>query len=184
MDDLNENDDFKTELQKMYNESMDHLQKAQHDRVQELFNYFFNNDMRLKEKLAKAFMPDEDGNVTPMDPEKMQSLIELQATYNAFHLNLFNTITDYLIEKFKEALQVMDQNLEEGSKISFEVQKTVRFYEVKLDKLMAPIDTFQGSTYNDLKASYEAVTNRRNEMITQSAQKVIAKEQELMMQQQ
>lgn len=171
---------LREEIEEMYDFSLKNLKAEKHNQVNDVFTYLFQNDIRLKEKLAKAFMPGEDGVV--MDPDKIQSLIEMQALHNSFHLNLFNSITDHLIEKFKIALEFMDKNLEDGSKISFEAQKLVRFYEVKLDKLMAPIDTLQGSTYNDLKESYKSVTVRRNEMIMQITQKVIQKEQELMLQ--
>ena len=174
---------LKEELEFMFNTCLEQLNEDKHEEVNRLFTYFFKNDMRLKEKLSKAFMPGEDGEV--MDPDKMQYFIELQGLYNSLHLNLFNAITDHLIEKFKEALDLMDKkSLEEGSQLSFEAQKIVRFYEVKLDKLMAPIDTVQGSTYNDLKESYKSVIKRRNEMIAQITQKVIEKEQKLMLENQ
>ena len=150
---------LKDELQKMYDQAIKLLADDQHEKCQEIFNFFFQNDIKLKEKLAKAFAP-ASGHV--MDPEKMQSLIELQALYNSYHLNLFNAITDHLIESFQKSLKIMDENLEDGSKTSFEAQKLVRFYEVKLDKLMAPINTIQGSLYNDLKESYSTILARRN----------------------
>lgn len=168
----------KKELEAMYNQALKLLQEEHHEQVNEIFSYFFQKDIALKEKLAKAFAPSNTGYV--MDPEKMQSLIAIQAVYNSYHLNLFNAITDHLIEAFQKALKMMDENLEDGSKVSFEAQKLVRFYEVKLDKLMAPIETIQGSLYNDLKESYTAITNRRNEMITKMTQKVLLKENELM----
>ena len=166
------------ELQKLYNESLNLLHKDQHEKVQEIFNFFFQNDIKLKEKLNKAFTPGNSDHI--MNPEKMQSLIQMQAMYNNFHLNLFNEITDHLIESFQKALSLMDENLEDGSKSSFEAQKLVRFYEVKLDKLMAPIETIQGSLYNDLKESYKTIIGRRNDMISKLAQKVLTKETELM----
>ena len=169
---------LRNELQKLYDEALGLLHKNQHEKVQEIFNFFFQNDIKLKEKLAKAFSPKNADHM--MDPEKMQSLIEMQAMYNNFHLNLFNQITDHLIDSFQNALKLMDQNLDEGSKASFEAQKLVRFYEVKLDKLMAPIETIQGSLYNDLKESYKTIIGRRNEMVSKLAQKVLTKESELM----
>ena len=168
---------LKNELQKMYDQAINLLAEEQHENCQEIFNFFFQNDIKLKEKLAKAFAPTTDHI---MDPEKMQSIIELQALYNSYHLNLFNAITDHLIESFQKSLKLMDENLEDGSKASFEAQKLVRFYEVKIDKLMAPINTIQGSVYNDLKESYTTIIGRRNEMITKLTQKVLAKETELM----
>ena len=45
---------------------------------------------------------------------------------------------------------------------------------------MAPIETIQGSLYNDLKESYMTITNRRNDMISKMTQKVLLKESELM----
>ncbi len=169
---------LKNELQKVYDQALILLEEEQHEKVQEIFNFFFQNDIKLKEKLAKAFSPSENDHI--MDPEKMQSLIELQALHNSFHLNLFNKITDHLIESFQRALELMDRSLEEGSSASFEAQKLVRFYEVKLDKLMAPIETIQGSLYNDLKESYTTIIGRRNDMISKIAQKVLTKEAELM----
>lgn len=169
---------LKEELQKMYDEAITLLSQEEHEKVQEIFTFFFQNDIKLKEKLAKAFAPSNTGYV--MDPEKMQSLIELQALHNSFHLNLFNQITDHLIDSFQKSLELMDKSLEEGSKASFEAQKLVRFYEVKLDKLMAPIETIQGSLYNDLKESYTTIIGRRNDMISKITQKVLLKEQELM----
>jgi hypothetical protein len=166
------------ELEEMYQYALKLLADEQHEQVNEIFAYFFSNDIRLKEKLARAFMPREDDR--EMDPDKINKLIELQALHNSYHLNLFNAITDHLINSFQKALRIMEQNLEEGSKNSFEAQKLVRFYEVKLDKLMAPIETIQGSLYNDLKESYTTITNRRNEMITRITQKVISRETELM----
>lgn len=170
---------LKQELQSMYDQALKLLQQEHHEQVNEIFTYFFQKDIKLKERLAKAFAP-TDPNAPLMDPEKMQSLIELQAIHNSYHLNLFNAITDHLIDAFQNALKVMEENLEEGSRESFEAQKLVRFYEVKLDKLMAPIETIQGSLYNDLKESYTTITNRRNEMISKMTQKVLAKESELM----
>ena len=169
---------IKNELQKMYDQALELLAQEEHEKVQEVFNFFFQNDIKLKEKLARAFAPSESDHV--MDPEKMNSMIELQAIYNSFHLNLFNAITDHLIDSFQRALTLMDKNLEEGSKVSFESQKLVRFYEVKLDKLMAPIETIQGSLYNDLKESYTTIIGRRNDMIAKITQKVLTKESELM----
>ena len=169
---------LKEELEKMYQLALKLLAEEQHEQVNEIFTYFFQKDIKLKEKLAKAFAPSDPNYV--MDPEKMQSLIELQAIHNSYHLNLFNAITDHLIEAFQKSLRIMNENLEEGSRVSFEAQKLVRFYEVKLDKLMAPIETIQGSLYNDLKESYTTITNRRNEMIANMTQKVLAKESELM----
>ena len=168
----------KRELEDMYNLALKLLAEEQHEQVNEIFAYFLQKDIKLKEKLAKAFAPSESNYM--MDPEKMQSLIELQAVYNSYHLNLFNAITDHLIDAFTRALKMMEENLEEGSKVSFEAQKLVRFYEVKLDKLMAPIETIQGSLYNDLKESYMTITNRRNDMISKMTQKVLLKESELM----
>ena len=175
---MDTNNDFNQELEEMYNFALDQLKKNQHERVNEIFTYFFENDIRLKEKLAKAFSPKDESQI--INPEKMQSLIILQSMHNNYHLNLFNSITDQLIDMFQEALKQMEDNLEEGSRISFEAQKMVRYYEVKLEKLMAPIETIQGSLYNDLKQSYKLITNRRNDMITKFTQKVIAKETELM----
>lgn len=169
---------LKDELQKIYDQALQLLAKEHHEKVQEIFNFFFQNDIKLKEKLSRAFAP--GASETMMDPEKMQSLIELQALYNSFHLNLFNAITDHLIDSFQNALVLMDKNLEDGSKASFEAQKCVRFYEVKLDKLMAPMETIQGSLYNDLKESYTTIIGRRNEMITKITQKVLMKESEVM----
>lgn len=176
-------DKLKKELEDSLSRGLLLLSLEKHDEVNELFTYFFKTDMRLKEKLAHAFMPGTDGEILP--PDKVQELVELQALHNSMHLNLFNAITDFLFEKFKEALELMDKNsLEEGSKLSFDAQKLVRFYEIKIEKLIAPIDTFQGSTYNDLKESYKTVIRRRNEMIKQITQKVIEKEQKLMLEKQ
>ena len=173
-------DKLKQELENSLTRGLLLLTLEKHDEVNDLFTYYFKNDMKLKEKLAKAFMPGTDGEI--LAPDKVQELIELQALHNSLHLNLFNAITDFLFEKFKDALDLMEKNsLEEGSKTSFEAQKLARYYEVKIEKLMAPIETFQGSTYNDLKESYKTVIRRRNEMIEQITQKVIEKEQQLML---
>ena len=41
---------LKNELQKMYDQALELLAQEEHEKVQEVFNFFFQNDIKLKEK--------------------------------------------------------------------------------------------------------------------------------------
>lgn len=170
-------DAFISTLEALYNEAIRLLGQGDDNDVIDIFEYLFKNDIHLKERLSRAFMPQSDDDM--IEPDQLGVLTEVQGTFTFHHLNLFNAITDRVIELYRAALEAFEENFEEGSRLVFMAQKTGRYYEVKIDKLIAPLDTFQGALYNDLKESYKVVTSRRDDSITQIAQLVVMKETQI-----
>lgn len=167
------------DLQITYNKAMKFLKANEHDRVIKIFSHFFKGDLELKEKIASILTPKFESADQSHNSEKIEQLTVLGSYYSNFHFSLFEAINDKLVQLFKKALQAMELDMEEGSRLSFNAQKIVRLYEIHVEKLMAPIDTYQGSMYTSLRESYKIVQQKRDQNIAEITKMVISKEAKL-----
>jgi hypothetical protein len=171
------NTEYYNELKATFDKALEFLESDEHAKVVNIFSFFFKGDLRFKEKIFKALTPSENGKMP--DPDHLTQITELQGFYNNFHLTLFNDITDRLVELYKIAYDILEKNMAEGSRLSFVAHKTVRQYEIALEKLIAPLDTMQGQLYISLKESYKIVQQRRDQNLSEITKKVLQREEEL-----
>lgn len=162
------------DLELTYDKAVEFLKENEHDRVIKIFEHFFRGDLEMKEKVASALT----GQVE-FDQDRLMKITQIGGYYSNFHIMLFDQITDRLVDMFKDAMDVMELDMDEGSRQSFNAHRTIRRYEIQLEKLMAPIDTYQGSMYTSLIESYKIVQERRDQNLEEITKQVILQEAKL-----
>ena len=162
------------DLEITYNKAIEYLKENEHDRVIKIFEHFFRGDLEMKEKVSSALTGQE-----VLDQDRLMKITQIGGYYSNYHIMLFDQITDRLVDMFKDAMDVMELDMDEGSRQSFNAHRTIRRYEIQLEKLMAPIDTYQGSMYTSLIESYKIVQERRDQNLEEITKMVIKREGDL-----
>jgi len=162
------------DLELTYNKALEYLKENEHEKVIKIFEHFFKGDLEMKEKVASALSGKEE-----FDQDQLMKMTQIGGYYTNHNINLFDKITDRLVDMFKDAMDVMELDMDEGSRQSFNAHRTIRRYEIQLEKLMAPIDTYQGSMYTSLIESYKIVQERREQNLKEITKQVILQEEKL-----
>lgn len=104
-------------LDKIVNLSQDLLQDNNHNLVFNIFHHLVKNDLHLRQKIADELFP---GAVEEFQPqysqEELHSIIQLQTFANNFRIALLVKITEFIIEKYRNAVQMVDKDFNQATR--------------------------------------------------------------------
>lgn len=166
------------ELNKIFNTATIFLDASEHDQVWEAFTLFFEQDLDLKEQIAKALMPQSDEEF--ISEETLTNLIELQGFSSNFRIRLLEAIAGKLIDLFdKSNMFFQTGDIEKGAIITNQAQNLYNFYTVRLKKYEAPLDDYRGAMYFECKTSLDIVKSSGDRNLAEMTHSVINRENEV-----
>lgn len=172
------NDAFYKELEAIFSNTVNLVWQEKHTDASNVLLNFFYEDARLRQQIAHAMAPMNDAEMLP--EEKLTSLIELQGFYSLFRIQLVVEVTNYVSHLYEKAShRLMVGDLEGGGIISARARNTVRFYEVKLERLKAPLESYQGQMFLEMKEAYNVVYQVGEENLSKIADAVVRKESDV-----
>ncbi|MHA2362614.1 MAG: hypothetical protein ACXAC7_01555 [Candidatus Hodarchaeales archaeon] len=160
------------ELEVLNEQALQLLHENNHSEVVKYLTFLFNNVCDLKEKIAYALIPQEE-NYEMISEINLEELILVQGFYNLFLNKLLEAITEYVCELYNQACEKLAFDLNLGAIASNTARKTVRFYEVHLEKLKAPEDSYKGQMYFSMKEMYRVVYKMGEDTLTKITQRII-----------
>lgn len=166
------------ELTQIYDAAIKFLNAGEHDEVFESFSLFFEQDLELKEEIAKALMPQSHDEMVP--EETLTNLIELQGFASNFRIRLLEAIAGKLIDLFDKSNNFFQSgDLEKGAVITNQAQSLYNFYTVRLKRYEAPLDDYRGAMYHECKSSLDIVKSSGERNLAELTHSVLERESEV-----
>jgi len=167
------------ELEALYEQAKNYLNLNEHDDVWLIFQLLFKQDLELKEKIAKALMPQSEDEI--VSEEVLTNLIEIQGFFSNFRIRLLEEITNKLIDLYDKSNNFYNSgDLEKGAYIANLAQNFYRYYSVKLkSNFEAPVDEYKGAMFQECSISLDVVKDSGERNLVEATQSVLRKESEL-----
>ena len=167
------------ELEKLYEQAKQYLEANEHDDVWLIFQLLFKQDLELKERIAKALMPQSEEEI--ISEEVLTNLIEIQGFFSNFRIRLLEEITNRLIDLYDKSNSFYTSgDLEKGAYIANLAQNFYRYYSVKLkSNFEAPIDEYKGAMFQECSISLDVVKDSGERNLVEATTSVIKRENEL-----
>ncbi|MHA1992464.1 MAG: hypothetical protein ACW981_16820 [Candidatus Hodarchaeales archaeon] len=104
-------------LDRIVNLSEKLLQNNNHGLVFNIFHQLVKNDLHLRQKIADELFPGAVVDFEPQySPEELNSIIQLQTFANNFRIALLIKITEYIINKYKNATQMVEDDFNQATR--------------------------------------------------------------------
>jgi hypothetical protein len=104
-------------LDRIVNLSQKLLQNNKHGLVFNVFHQLVKNDLHLRQKIADELFPGAVADFQPQySPEELNSIIQLQTFANNFRIALLVKITEYIIEKYRNATQMVEDDFNQATR--------------------------------------------------------------------
>lgn len=163
----------------MFEKAKQFLDANEHDDVWLIFQLLFKQDLELKEKIAKALMPQSEEEI--VSEEVLTNLIEIQGFFSNFRIRLLEEITNKLIELYDTSNSFYNSgDLEKGAYIANMAFNFYRYYSVKLkSNFEAPIDEYKGAMFQECSISLDIVKDSGERNLVEATSSVIKRESEL-----
>lgn len=167
------------ELEALYEQAKQFLNANEHDDVWLIFQLLFKQDLELKEKIAKALIPQSEEEM--VSEEVLTNLIELQGFFSNYRIRLLEEITNKLIDLYDKSNQFYKSgDLEKGAYIANLAHNFHRYYSVKLkSNFEAPIDEYKGAMFQECSISLDVVKDSGERNLVEATHSVIKRENEL-----
>ncbi|MFW9928602.1 MAG: hypothetical protein ACFFD1_04350 [Candidatus Thorarchaeota archaeon] len=92
------------------------LEKNKHGVVFAVFNELVKKDLHLRKKIAHELFPGISEDYEPWySPDELQEIIVLQSFTNNYRIALLVSITNYIINKYKEASEIVKKDFDKGT---------------------------------------------------------------------
>lgn len=167
------------ELEKLFEQAKQYLEANEHDDVWLIFALLFRQDLELKEKIAKALMPQTEEEM--ISEEELTNLIEIQGFFSNFRIRLLEEITNKLIDLYDKSNSFYTSgDLEKGAYIANLAHNFYRYYSVKLkSSFEAPVDEYKGAMFQECSISLDIVKDSGERNLVEATSSVIRRENEL-----
>jgi hypothetical protein len=165
------------EINEFYEQALIWLKKEEHGNVSEIFKLIFNKDVELKDKIYKALAPQDESDM--LDEDELNDLILVEGHFSLLRINLIIAITDLISGKYEDAKKFLKFNLQESSRISTIARKTIKSYEVLLEKLKAPDKGYRTDMYKATKEIFSRIYALEEEDMARMTQYIMSLEQDL-----
>lgn len=167
------------ELEKLFEQARQYLEANEHDDVWLIFALLFRQDLELKERIAKALMPQTEEEM--ISEEELTNLIEIQGFFSNFRIRLLEEITNKLIDLYDKSNSFYTSgDLEKGAYIANLAHNFYRYYSVKLkSNFEAPIDEYKGAMFQECSISLDIVKDSGERNLVEATSSVIRRENEL-----
>jgi hypothetical protein len=144
-----------TELENMAKELYSHFELETHGVIWRAYEYLYISDRDLREKIAKALIPDHESITNePIDEKELNEIIELQSFYNAVRLQLLDQITQHIISYYDNALEIIKKDLEQGT-IQYQRARILdTWYIDQLNNLKPQGFNLREATEEEIQSSY------------------------------
>ena len=105
-------------LERIVSLSQKLLENNHHGLVFNIFNHLVKNDLHLRKKIASELFP---GAVDDFQPkytqEELNSIIQLQTFANNYRIQFLVSITEFIIDKYKKAIEMVKKDFNEGTRL-------------------------------------------------------------------
>lgn len=167
------------ELEGLFEKAKQYLEANEHDDVWLIFALLFRQDLELKEKIAKALMPQPEDEF--VSEEVLTNLIEIQGFFSNFRIRLLEEITNKLIDLYDKSNSFyLSGDLEKGAYIANLAFTFYRYYSVKLkSNFEAPVDEYKGAMFQECSISLDVVKDSGERNLVEATTSVIKRENEL-----
>ena len=166
------------EYNAVYESAIKFLNAGEHDEVFEAFALFFEQDLKLKEEIARALMPQSQDEF--VSEETLTNLIELQGFASNFRIRLLEGIAGKLIDLYDQSNNFFQSgNLEKGAMLTNKATSLYNFYVVRLKRYEAPLDDYRGAMFFECKSSLDVVKASGDRNLAQMTNSVLQRESEL-----
>jgi hypothetical protein len=166
------------EIEKLFIEAGLYLKNNEDSKVCDIFNFLFDKDAILKQKIADALTPKNENEL--LDEAELTRLIEIQGIYSFFRLSLINEIVLKLVTLYDQAMNFLSIDFNQGAKYSFIARKAVQYYDMRVEKLNHMHNSpYRREMFIEIKEVYAEVNRFGESHLKRLTDQILSRENEL-----
>ena len=160
------------ELEELFISTRQLLLDNEHNHVWQQLKGFFEQDILLREQIAKELMPSSDTDYNPLNSQ-IDFLIEYQGMYNNFRLRLLVDIANLLVDKYDRAIYNYPIDLQKGGKLAHEAQLLYSYYFSYIQDFYTEEQGFQYQIYHEAINAFNAVKISGERSVAKMTSKIL-----------